>query len=181
MKKRGRKGFSIKINFTNKWLYSLIAIFVFLIAGVVVYAVAPNPGHTWAEVGDLPAGFADGVDNDYCTGGTCAGGLTVNNGLTVNDGLITINNVEQFMQETNCLWYDNTPDSDWCGWISAIVTPLYPHQTGTPFIVQGANWVCCKYNSPSISCGTHIHVKCRFYYKGSITLGARDPVIIPTT
>jgi hypothetical protein len=53
MKKRGRK-VSIKINLTNRWLYTLIAIFVFLIAGIMVYAltpgVAPNPGHLASEM-----------------------------------------------------------------------------------------------------------------------------------
>jgi len=51
----------IEINFTNKWLYSLIAIVVVLGLGVGVYAYVytnpiPSPGHSgdtiWVDVGD---------------------------------------------------------------------------------------------------------------------------------
>jgi len=49
MKKRGRE-INIKINLTNRWLYTLIAIGILAIIGVGVYAltpgVAPNPGHS---------------------------------------------------------------------------------------------------------------------------------------
>jgi len=37
-------------------------------------AAAPNPGHSWSEIGDLPAGFADDVDNDILGGLSCANG-----------------------------------------------------------------------------------------------------------
>ena len=53
MKKRG-KGLSIKINLTNRWLYSLIAIGILAIIGVGVYAltpgIKPNPGHLASEM-----------------------------------------------------------------------------------------------------------------------------------
>ena len=51
MKKRG---LSIKINLTNRWLYTLIAIGILAIIGVGVYAltpgVAPNPGHLASDM-----------------------------------------------------------------------------------------------------------------------------------
>jgi hypothetical protein len=51
--KKGKRQINIKINFTNRWLYTLIAVGVLVIMGVGVYAasslltpgVAPNPGH----------------------------------------------------------------------------------------------------------------------------------------
>lgn len=55
MKKRG-KGIKInlKINFTNRWLYTFIAIGILAIIGIGVYAlspgVAPNPGHLITDV-----------------------------------------------------------------------------------------------------------------------------------
>jgi len=52
MKKK--RGIQIKINFTNRWLYTLIAIGILAIIGVGVYAltpgVAPNPGHLISEM-----------------------------------------------------------------------------------------------------------------------------------
>ena len=52
-KKRGRE-INIKINLTNRWLYTLIAIGILAIIGVGVYAltpgVAPNPGHLANEM-----------------------------------------------------------------------------------------------------------------------------------
>lgn len=53
MKRKGR-GLTIKINFTNRWLYTLIAIGILAAIAVGVYAlapgIAPNPGHTIADV-----------------------------------------------------------------------------------------------------------------------------------
>ena len=64
MKKRGKRaGLSIKINLTNRWLYSLIAIGILAIAGVMVYAltpgIKPNPGHLANEMAP-PTGCVNG-------------------------------------------------------------------------------------------------------------------------
>ena len=47
MKKRGK---SIKINLTNRWLYTLIAIGILAIIGVGVYAYSGNVGHTSDQI-----------------------------------------------------------------------------------------------------------------------------------
>ncbi len=85
MKKSGK---TIQINLSNRLLYTFIAIGILLIAGVGVYAYTGNVGHTadqideadptvldsvkdgivWSEVGNIPAGFADGVDNEGAGG-----------------------------------------------------------------------------------------------------------------
>ena len=40
----------IQINLSNKTYYTLIVIGVIVLLGIIVYAVAPNPGHTWGEI-----------------------------------------------------------------------------------------------------------------------------------
>ncbi|MEN7982726.1 MAG: hypothetical protein ABFQ65_04745 [Nanoarchaeota archaeon] len=52
----------IKINFSNRTLYSIITLGILIILGTGVYAVS-NPGHDWGEIDNIPSGFADGVDN----------------------------------------------------------------------------------------------------------------------
>jgi len=84
MKKRGRE-INIKINLTNRWLYTLIAIGILAIIGVGVYAltpgVKPNPGHLSSEMAP-PSPCASGqflkfdgtnwvCGSDYCPGGIC--------------------------------------------------------------------------------------------------------------
>jgi hypothetical protein len=51
MKKEG--GLTIKINFTNRWLYTLIAVGIIAIIGVGVYAATYSPsgaGHPYTEI-----------------------------------------------------------------------------------------------------------------------------------
>ncbi len=83
MKKK--RGIEIKINFSNRWLYTFIVIGILAFVSVGVYAVAgvshtsdeideTDPtvlasvknGVSWNELSGVPSGFADGVDN---TGG----------------------------------------------------------------------------------------------------------------
>ena len=40
----------LQINFTNRWLYTLIVFFSLIVIGVFVYAQIPNPGH---DMGDI--------------------------------------------------------------------------------------------------------------------------------
>ena len=58
-----RKGLTIKINLTNRWLYTLIALGILIAVGVGVYAVvpgvAPNPGHLLSQISP-PAGCTAG-------------------------------------------------------------------------------------------------------------------------
>jgi len=56
----------IIINLSNKWLYTFIAIGVVILLGVGVYAVVDTSQgwHPWSQIGDIPAGFADGIDNE---------------------------------------------------------------------------------------------------------------------
>ncbi len=64
---------SIHINFTNRWLYTFALIIGIFALAVGVYAVAPNPGHTWSELGDVPSGLSDGDDDTRCdVSGTCS-------------------------------------------------------------------------------------------------------------
>jgi len=107
MKKRG-KGLSIKINLTNRWLYTLIAIGVLVIASVGIYAltpgIKPNPGHLASEMAP-PSPCSSGqflkfdgtnwvcgsdTDTDYCAGGTCPGSLNVQGPLTASGGKIVV-------------------------------------------------------------------------------------------
>jgi hypothetical protein len=61
MKKKG--GLNVKINFSNRWLYTLIALGILVIISVGVYAlqagVKPNPGHDLSELG-VPSGCTSG-------------------------------------------------------------------------------------------------------------------------
>lgn len=47
--KKGAKKINIKINFTNRWLYTFIALGILIVVGISVYALTPgtvpNPGH----------------------------------------------------------------------------------------------------------------------------------------
>ena len=52
-KKSGIK--KLQINFTNRWLYTLIVFFSLVVIGVFVYAVAPNPGHDITQIAE-PSG-----------------------------------------------------------------------------------------------------------------------------
>jgi len=81
MKKR--RGIEIKINLSNKAIYTLIIIGILVIIGIGVYAYTGNVGHTssqidetdptvltsvkdgvsWSELSGIPSGFADGVDD----------------------------------------------------------------------------------------------------------------------
>jgi len=83
MKKRpeNSKNFKLgkfQINLSNRAIYTMLAIIILVSAGVVVWAVAPNPGHTWSEIGDVPSDLADG--DDVCsTSGTCSNVYATNN------------------------------------------------------------------------------------------------------
>src|SRR4030066_39383 len=52
--KKGKRTVKIQINFTNRWLYTFIAVFLLAAVAVGVYALAPgvvpNPGHNINEV-----------------------------------------------------------------------------------------------------------------------------------
>ncbi len=80
----------LEINFSNKWLYTLIAIGILAIITAGVYAFTGNVGHTsdqidevdptviasvkdgisWTEISNRPAGLDDGDD----VGGACPSG-----------------------------------------------------------------------------------------------------------
>jgi hypothetical protein len=45
----------LQINFTNRWLYTLIVFFSLVVIGVFVYAVTPNPGHDITQI-EQPSG-----------------------------------------------------------------------------------------------------------------------------
>jgi hypothetical protein len=64
--KKGKQ-INIKINFSNRWLYTFIVFGILIVAGIGVYAYntgsPTTSGHTWNEIAGIPAGFADGVDN----------------------------------------------------------------------------------------------------------------------
>ena len=40
----------IEVSFSDRWLYTFIVIGVIILLGIVVYAVAPNPGHSYADI-----------------------------------------------------------------------------------------------------------------------------------
>jgi hypothetical protein len=104
--KKGR-GIQIKINFTNRWLYTFIAIGILAIVGVGVYAYGTsNPSTFGHSIGELaaPSGCLAGqflkydgtnwvcsasTSQDYCSGGTCNGNLIVNNNLTTRGNIAT--------------------------------------------------------------------------------------------
>lgn len=50
-----KKGLTIKINFSNRWLYSLITLGIILVLAAGIYALTagttPNPGHAISEMG----------------------------------------------------------------------------------------------------------------------------------
>jgi len=49
----------LQINFTNRWLYTLIVFFSLVVIGVFVYATAPNPGHDITQIAE-PSDCGDG-------------------------------------------------------------------------------------------------------------------------
>jgi len=102
MKKR--KG--IRINFTNRWLYTLIAILILAVIGVGVYAlnpgVIPNPGHNYTAIATCAEGqglvtqggkWVCSTGGGYCAGGTCNGNLIVNGKLTASSGRLAFYNI----------------------------------------------------------------------------------------
>ena len=68
-KKPGIK--KLQINFTNRWLYTLIVFFSLVVIGVFVYATAPNPGHDITQIGE-----PDGCGNNQFLKWTTASGWT---------------------------------------------------------------------------------------------------------
>ena len=102
MKKKRGRNVNIHISLSNRWLYTLIAIGLIAVFGVIVYAYGTsNPstfGHSIGELAppsectsgqvlvwnqtsgwtctDFPAG------GDYCSDGTCEGNLDVSGTLT---------------------------------------------------------------------------------------------------
>ena len=124
----------IKITVSNKQLFGLVLVLIVVSSVGYVYSAAPNPGHTWNEIGDVPAGFADNIDNDllagiscsngqvlkynngwncgtdidtntdYCSGGACSGSLTISNNLVANNN-----------ERDSCSWYGggNPPNGEW--------------------------------------------------------------------
>ena len=64
----------LELQTSNKQLLGLVFALV-IVAGIgYVYSQAPNPGHTWSQLGNMPAGFADNIDNDALGGITCSNG-----------------------------------------------------------------------------------------------------------
>ncbi|RMF56073.1 hypothetical protein D6745_00340 [Candidatus Woesearchaeota archaeon] len=65
----------IEINIEKKHLY-LLALMIALVGIGIVIATAPNPGHSWSEIGDFPGtiwhsnndGFGSGLDADLLDG-----------------------------------------------------------------------------------------------------------------
>lgn len=62
--KKGEK----KITMSIRWFYSFIFLGILSLFVVGVYAYntgsPTTSGHTWNEIAGIPAGFADGVDNE---------------------------------------------------------------------------------------------------------------------
>jgi hypothetical protein len=58
-----KKGLNVKINFSNRWLYTFVVLGILIVIAVGVYAltpgVKPNPGHSLSEVG-VPTGCTSG-------------------------------------------------------------------------------------------------------------------------
>jgi hypothetical protein len=52
-----------------------------ILFGITVYAVAPNPGHSWSSIGDIPADIADG-DNQNLVSVLSNGNNAEGNSLT---------------------------------------------------------------------------------------------------
>ena len=154
----------LEIQASNKQLLGLVVSLV-VVAGIsYVYSQAPNPGHTWSELGNIPPDFADGVDDntdtlagiscaegqlikyssgtwgcasdsagtDYCSGGTCSGGLTLPNGADIN------------VKNSDGTEYVHSSCSTW-GCISSHVftSPYYYSNTnsGTMYIGESGNTV----------------------------------------
>ena len=102
-KKRGLK-INIKINLTNRWLYTLIAIGILAIVGVGVYAIdtsqawhstdqieglgtlATKDSVSWTEISNRPAGLDDGDD----VGGSSSLWTPSGSNIYYNDGNIGI-------------------------------------------------------------------------------------------
>ena len=58
--KKERVKMNIKINLTNKWFYTFIAIGILIVVGIGVYALAPGviptPGHNYTELATCAEG-----------------------------------------------------------------------------------------------------------------------------
>jgi len=62
----------LQINFTNRWLYTLIVFFSLIVIGVFVYAQIPNPGHDITQI-EQPSGCSANQFLKWTTAGwTCA-------------------------------------------------------------------------------------------------------------
>jgi hypothetical protein len=109
----------LQINFTDRWLYTLIVFFSLVIIGVFVYAQIPNPGHAITEI-EAPAvcnadQFLQWTGSAWACADAAAGAETdpVWTGESANVAFINqANTFSAFNQsfDTNTLFVDATND-----------------------------------------------------------------------
>lgn len=152
MKKSVRKS-KININFSNRWLYTLILIGVVLVAAVGVYATTatsgvtpggtPNPGHPINQIG-APTGCTSGqvltynVDSNGVGSWTCT---TPSSGSGVSGCAWTCSNWLTSSVNTNDLTFDidcpsgtlpltcSTQADDGSTYYQSVVTQMLPYST----------------------------------------------------
>ncbi len=150
-------GIKLNFNFSNRFAYTLIAIFVLAIVGVGVYAYA-NPttgvGHSWNEIdpATIPTGLADG-DNDDQTLSLFGQILSIKKGTaTVNS--VTLPSIISCSNGQILKW-----NNGWaCATDSATFSsPLYL----VPSICNGAGIITTSLNCVTASCGAfNLHYTC---------------------
>ncbi|MEX0920282.1 MAG: hypothetical protein WDZ69_01725, partial [Candidatus Pacearchaeota archaeon] len=90
-KKRGvkkKEGLKLEINFTNRWLYTLILVFAFVIAGVFVYAQTPDVfGHHYDDLDLGPITIDSDTNEINVAENAVINGLIVGSGI-IGDGLV---------------------------------------------------------------------------------------------
>ena len=147
----------LEIQVSNKQLLGLIIVLVIVASISYVYSQAPNPGHSWSQIGGIPAGFADSVDNDMLGGIYCTEGQT----LKVSGGNWVCSYDYDLLSSISCannqlLKYNNLPCSG-------------DHEcpVGIPCIdgfCQPRGWSCADIWPQYISGG--LYGNCRHRYHG---------------
>lgn len=83
MKKGVKENFDLS-KFSNRTLYTLISVFILITVAVVVYAVAPNPGHTVAEL-EIPSPCSSGQFLQYSGTAWVCGSVSAGSGGDITD------------------------------------------------------------------------------------------------